>query len=267
MRGRIIDELLSAIKSEVPSLDEICVSRVHIGLSYTGVELNTGDVGVCYTFKDDLSSVCCQIFERAGSLAGCEAERMANLARSWDLSESVVGVATLNALSHGAIEKNREKYVIAEGDLIDNVEIRRDDTVVLVGNLHPFIPRIEEKARRLFILERNPQLRGRGVLPDTASEEILPLADVAIITGTVLANGTIDRLLELSRNAREIGLVGPTASVFPDPLFEHGVTVLGGIRVTDSKRMMQIIAEGGGMPQLKVASKRLVIKPKSPLAK
>ncbi len=262
MPGRIITELLSSVKNEIPRIDEIHVKRVVMGLSYTAVELNTGHIGVCYTFASEIIPNCCQIWRRAGTLAGSTAMKIAELSKSWDLSEAVVGVAALNALSQLAIERSGEKYIITEGDLIDHVKIRKDDTVVLVGNIHPFVPKIKEKTEKFFILEKNPRLREPNVLPDVAAEEVLPYADIVIITGTTLANGTIDRLLELSKDAREIGLVGPTASVFPDPLFKHGVTLIGGIKVTAGEKIMQIISEGGGTPNFKAACKYITVKPR-----
>ncbi len=95
-----------------------------------------------------------------------------------------------------------------------------------------------------------------------AAEEVLLCADIAIITGTALANGTIDRLPELSKNTRQKGLTGPTASVFPDPLFKHGATLIGGIKVADGEKIMQIISEGGGTPNFKTACKNIIVKPR-----
>lgn len=152
--------------------------------------------------------------------------------------------------------------MVVEGDLIDQIEITEDDTVVLVGNIRPFIPKIMEKTNKIFILERNPRIRGTNVFPDMASEDILPRATVAIITGTALANGTIDHLLELSKTAREIALVCPTASTFPDPLFKHGVTAIGCVRIVDSESILQIVSEGGGTPSFKGACKQIVIRPR-----
>ena len=37
----------------------------------------------------------------------------------------------------------------------------------------------------------------------------------------------------------------PKASVFPEPLFRRGVTVMGGVRITDSSRMIHLIGEAG----------------------
>ena len=160
MPGRIIEELLSSVKNEIPKIDEIHVKRVVIELRYTAVELNTGHVCVCYTLGREITPNCCQIQKLAGSLAGSPAMKIAELSRSWDLSETVVGIAALNTLSQLAIERNRERYVITDGNFIDHIEIRRGDTVALVGNIHPFVPKIKEKTEKLFILERNPRLRG-----------------------------------------------------------------------------------------------------------
>lgn len=262
MPGRIIWELLQSVKAEVENLDAIRAEKVVMGLGYTAVQLSTGHVGLCYTFSSEMAPDCCQIWRKAGTLAGSPAIEIAELSLSWDLSEAVVGVAALNALSQLIIEKNLDRYMIFEGNLIDQLEIRRNDIVVLVGNINPFIPKIMEKTRNIFVLERNPRLRGTNVFPDTAAEEILPQATVAIITGTALANGTIDRLLDLSKNAREVALVGPTANMLPDPLFKHGVSIIGGIKITDAEKVLQIVSEGGGTPSFKEACKQITIKPK-----
>ena len=122
----------------------------------------------------------------------------------------------------------------------------KSDVVVLVGMIAPLTERIQGKVEKLFVLEKDLMQRESGILPDTACEEVLPKASVAIITGTTIVNGTIDRLVELSKGARETAVVGASASVLPDPLFEHGVTIVGGITVLDPDKLLQIVAEGGG---------------------
>ena len=160
----------------------------------------------------------------------------------------------MNALSQIVFESHPNRYALEERNLIDMLEVGHGDTVALVGLIKPFIPVFKSKAKRLYILERGFQ-REKGILPDTACEEIVPKADVVIMTGSSLANGTIDRLLELAEDARTVALVGSTASCVPDLLFKRGVDFIGGIRILDPDRAMQIIGEGGGTPQLKQAAK------------
>jgi uncharacterized protein (DUF4213/DUF364 family) len=63
-------------------------------------------------------------------------------------------------------------------------------------------PKNQRKSEKLYIFGKNPRLREPNVLPGVAAEEVLPCTDIAIITGKALANGTTDRLLELSKNTR-----------------------------------------------------------------
>jgi hypothetical protein len=129
----------------------------------------------------------------------------------------------------------------------------------MVGNIKPFKPVFMSKAKILHILERSPY-KEEGVLPDTACEQLVPEADIVVITGSTLANGTLDRLLELAENARIVAIVGPTASCLPEPLFRRGVKYIGGIRIRDADMAMQILSEGGGTPQLRRAGEFVTFK-------
>jgi len=111
------------------------------------------------------------------------------------------------------------------------MEVGPEDTVAMVGHIKPFAKAFRSRAREVNILERSPH-REEGVLPDTACEAIIPEADVVVITGSALVNGTM---------------------CLPDPLFRMGVDYAGGIRINDPDKAMQILSEGGGTPQLKGA--------------
>lgn len=259
--NRIISEVLGLLPKSIPSVKRIKVTEVVIGLGYTGVMLTTGHVGLCYTFRNELPIECCQIVNKAGTLAGSGAMELASLAKSWDVTERMVGVATMNALSQIVFEKKADSYAVTKADMIEELEVRKGDTVVMVGLFHPFVPVLKKKAKKLIILEKN-LVKQEGVLPDFAAEEYLPEADVAIITGSTFANGTLDSLLDLAKGAREIAITGPSVYVIPDPLFKRGVTLIGTYKPTDAKKTMTLIAEGGGTPQLPAAGKFVVIKPK-----
>jgi len=237
---------------DVPNMDDIRVGRVCLGLGYTGVELEGGQMGVCHSLLSEMAPGCCEVVEQAGTLAGRPASALLSLAYSWDLGERVVGVATMNALSQIVFEAHPDRYNREERNLIDVLEVGHEDAVAMVGLIRPFVPIIRSKAKRLDVLERGFRLE-KGILPDTACEELIPEADVVVITGSSLANGTIDRLIELSGNARTVAVVGPTVSCVPDPLFRRGVDLIGGIQVTDPNRAIRIIGEGGGTPQLRQA--------------
>lgn len=259
--NKIIEEILNSLSDEISDIDRVRVEKACLGLGYTGVKLNSGHAGVCHTLLAEMNIQHCGVMEKAGSFAGSQAINIAKLATSLNLGERILGVAAMNALSQIIFERNPEKYRIKEGNIINEVKIKQSDTVAMVGYIRPFKPLIESKTSKLYILERNPML-DEGVLPYVACEDILPKADVVIITGSAIANGTLDRVLELSQNAREIAVSGPSASFIPDPLFRRKVKFVGGIQATDPDMMLKIIAEGGGTPHLKPAVRFIVVKPK-----
>lgn len=258
---RIVDEILSLVTQRISNVERFKVEKVCIGLGYTGIKLNSGHAGLSYTLSHEMSPYCCQVSDRAGKIAGSPALEIASMAKSWEISESVVGFATLNALSQVFFDSASTSYDIRQSNLIDELHVRPSDIVVMIGSLHPFINPLREKAQKLFVIERSSALREEWMLPDTAAEDLLPKADVIIATGATLANGTIDRITELAKKAREFGLVGPSTNVIPDPLFDRGVTVIGGVKVLDPDRMIQIIAEGGGTPQLKAVTEFITLRP------
>ncbi len=81
--------------------------------------------------------------------------------------------------------------------------------------------------------------------PEARLREIIPQANIIVITGVTLVNHTLCPILELAKNASEIIVVGPTASVYPEPLFARGVTVMGGVRIADAAKMIHLIGEAG----------------------
>ena len=258
---RIVEQVLELVMKKVPGISTLTIKKACIGLGYTGVTLESGHAGLCHTLSHEMAPYCCQVNKRAGKISGSKAIDIVNMARSWEVNESVLGFATLNALSQKFFDEVTSPFDIKSSNFINELRVKSSDTVVMVGSLHPFIISIRKKAKELYIIERSPLLRDEGAFPDTAAEDLLPQADVVVATGSSLANGTIDRILELSNSAREFGLVGPSASVIPNPLFDRGVTAIGGVKILDGDKMIQIIAEGGGTPQLKSITEFITIRP------
>ena len=121
--------------------------------------------------------------------------------------------------------------------------------------------KLRETAKQVHVLERSMELRDENTLPDTSAEQNLPESDIVLITGTAIENGRIDRLLELSENAEEVAIVGPTAGILPTVLFKHGATIVGTVKVMNADKAMQIIGEGGMPRALSEATVRRVYRP------
>ena len=81
--------------------------------------------------------------------------------------------------------------------------------------------------------------------PKNASK-VLPLCDTAILTGSSIANGTIEDLLGYTRPGATVIVTGPTASLLPDALFARNATIVSGVKVTDQDLALDMLAEAWG---------------------
>lgn len=255
-RKSIVRELIEIIeKSQIVNRYRIAPKDIRIGVFYTGVVVSTGHAGMSYTPVQEIpEAVCCPKsharMPQAGNLLNFSVKELMDYALDDNVLKAAVGIATINALSAILFEDKAGKYKpTGYRNALDLVQITETDTVAMVGAFPPFIKRIQEVTKKLFVIERNPTIIGKGdmvdIEPEIDLEEIVPNADIAIITGVTLINHTLGPILELARKAREIVVVGPTASVYPEPLFKRGVTVMGGVRVNDPSRMIPLIGEAG----------------------
>ena len=103
---------------------------------------------------------------------------LAHLAHSASLLEAAIGMATINSLLAVDLDACRElnaaELILKKGE---------GRNVAVVGHF-PFLPRVREKAHRLWVIEKNPM---EGDLPERAADTLIPQADVVGITGTALS--------------------------------------------------------------------------------
>lgn len=231
------------------------VADLRIGVFYTAAVLSTGHAGVAFTPRDLSDTVCCPRTAAeappAGRMAGRDAWELADYARSRVALRRPVGVAVLNALSALAMERfgipgGQERRGL---DALVAAGIQPDDRVAMVGAFVPFIKALKGKVEQLWIVDRHRDALKADEqdfwrAPEEAAAT-LGQASVAIITGSALVEGGLDELLAATRQARRVVMAGPTASPWPPTFFERGVHVLGGIRITDGPKILQITSEGG----------------------
>lgn len=250
----IVDELIALLETNL-NHRPLKVAEVIIGVFYTAVRLSSNHVGVAFTPRDLSDTVCCprsaKELPEAGQLSGRDAWELSRQATSPFRLRRAVGVATLNALS-ACLMAERDipgGEIRRKADALDVVKIEAQDKIVLVGAFIPFIQKLKKQVAKLSIIDKHPEALKKDELsfwvsPDSIGE-VLPQADVAIITGSALVEGGLDELLQLCSNAREVILAGPTASLWPEPFFSRNVSVMGGIKVRDAAGFMRLVAEGG----------------------
>jgi uncharacterized protein (DUF4213/DUF364 family) len=222
-----------------PLAKGIEVRDVRVGLSYTGVLLENGQVGVALTSHKRRKRRCAP-FEGLYPLAGREARDLLPLLASMDPIQMAVALATVNALT------NTIRDDLLEGDVLDHVDIYSEDRVGMVGHFAPMLPRLKRKSSSVLIFEQIETKKG-DLLPEKEAHSLLPQCQVALITSSSIINHTIDDLLQSARSCREVVLLGASTPLVPEVFAGLGVTTLSGVVVSHPREILQIISEGGGM--------------------
>jgi uncharacterized protein (DUF4213/DUF364 family) len=241
----IIEDLLSTLSLSPPRVGERkggAVREVRIGAFWTAVVLEDGRCGLASALRgDDHHHHGQHPVREAGHLHERSAWELAELARSDSLLEASIGLAAINALldvdEDACLEMNAEQVILEQGT---------GKGVVVVGHF-PFIPRVREAARQLWVLEKRP---GQGDLPAEAAPDIIPQADVVAITGTALINHTFEELIKLCRGEAFVLVLGPTTPLSP-VLFNYGVDVISGTLVTDPEMVLRYVSQGASFRQIK----------------
>jgi len=227
---KILDDIISTIT------EDHMIREIHACVHWTAVV--SKNCGLSSTFRDE--RVPHVPVKDAGGLTRKTALEMVEYARSDNLLEASIGMATLNSLieidEQHCVELNAFEVLAEKG---------RGKNVCVVGHF-PFIPKVRELAGRLWVLEKRPQ---EGDLSAEEAKNVLPLADVVAITGTSFINHTVDELLSLCRKSFVV-MVGATSPLSP-VLFDYGVDMIAGSKVVDPQRAIHCISEGAIFRQIK----------------
>lgn len=255
--SKILEETIDFVKNSLKeNINNITVERAVIGIFFSGVILSTGHAGISATpIKEIPEAVCCPSSARSMPNAGHLTERSVlkylNDATSKIPMKKAMGIAVLSALSSYCREMElTEGYEMEVGvDALERVDLRDDTYPVLIGAIGPFLRVLKKRKKPFSIIELDTRTLKADELPfyvpPGKTGEIVPKADVLVITGTTLLNGTLEEILKLARHDTQVVVVGPTASILPHAFFKRGVDILGGDIITHPQKMLETLVEGG----------------------
>lgn len=257
MNSPILAETIAAVTEILGSeLDDIAVERAVIGLFFTGVKLTTGHAGACATpIKTIPEAVCCPSSAMAmpypGKMKGKPARDVMKEAFSDHSIRRGVGIATVNALAESCWERRPNPLVeLRRGiDAFDANSFRPGDLTVVVGAFVPFLKELKRRKQPFLVLEKDPNTLKAEEMPfyrpAEMAREVVPQADVLLMTGTTLLNDTLEDLLSWAKPEARVTVVGPTVGLLPDAFLARGANYLGGVRITDPDAFLDLLAEGG----------------------
>jgi uncharacterized protein len=277
VHSAILNETIAGVTDILGrELEGIAVERAVIGLFFTGVKLTAGVAGTSATPRDAIpGDICCPVSARSAGFAGLAGRPAAELmqdALALNGLSRAVGIATLNALAELCWRRRPAPRVelLAATDAFDATEFHNSDRVVLVGAFIPFLKELKRRRQPYLVLEQNPDALKPEEMPfyrpAELASEIVPAADVLLITGATLLNDTLEDLLALARPEARITVLGPTVGMLPDAFLARGADVLGSVRITQPDAFLDLLAEGGSAPHFLGRSAEKIVLARKPAA-
>ncbi|HWQ67573.1 MAG TPA: DUF364 domain-containing protein [Methanospirillum sp.] len=170
----------------------------------------------------------------------------ANVSKPY-LSRRSIGLAALNALSQPFVtDEELQKKGFATGVDVKNL-VQSDDNLVIVG-YGGIVKSYAGRCRELHVTDQRPVETfqttiigkttrygpaGITVHPAEENREVLNDADVAIITGSTLVNGTFEEVVGYAKHARIRAIYGSSAQLIPDVLFDNGINIAMSVAISD----------------------------------
>jgi uncharacterized protein (DUF4213/DUF364 family) len=228
-----------------PFSKDLQVADVRVGLGYTSVRLDNGNLGLAWTAASSLDS--CTHVAKAGTLAGRPVVELLAmlggrrnlLAGSDNPLERSIGLAAANAVAAGLPRPESTKE-----EVLDIVNVQASDHVVMVGFFGPLMPGLKKTGCKLDILELREDRP--GTISPLVGKEPLSACTVAIITGTSIVTGTLDGLLADLGDPRAAVILGPSTFMRPEVFIGTPITHLAGAWVRNPAAVEKIVSEGGG---------------------
>ncbi|MFX1572521.1 MAG: Rossmann-like domain-containing protein [Promethearchaeota archaeon] len=241
------------------------VTNIVIGLGYTGVEVSVHAfkpfLGLAATLPNIIKTTDCNKIKFAGNLTKKNLSELLNWSYEPLSLKKIIGIASVNAVSQH-IFKMKNPYPTIIGDQYEYLNVSQDTKITIIGLMKPLIRKLSEITDKITIIEDTisvPPEFNKFLIKKNINQlkkiEFFP--DILYCTGTALINNTLELILEKFKSkAQSIVLIGPTASMIPDILFDYGVDIVGGMEIFDSKATLKVLQEGGGTKIFKQYGKK-----------
>lgn len=227
---------------------DLCESARVRDAAFCAVELQDGSFGLSYLMLGDTLREMLQAQGRAIPLAGLCPLAMARRFAGADALERALALACINALTDSVWRQVGFEPPPA-GNSLGDIHLSAGDHLGMIGFFPPLVRQVQAIGARLTVVELDQAtvLRQRERFPGvtiTLDRSALAACNVVVGTSTMLLNDTLDAMLAAAPAADRFAVIGPSAGLWPDPLFARGVTLTGGTRIVDAPQFHAAMASG-----------------------
>jgi len=216
-----------------------------LGGAWCALELDDGTLGLGYVrYGDTLDALHAHVPSAAGADALALAEGFAAAPDVAGGARRALGFAAAHALSNWLFRAAGWAPPAAD-DSVGGLEPQAGEKIGMIGLFGSLVPRLVARGARLVVIELRAELHGErdGALVTGDAAELADCTQV-LATGTLVLNGTFERMRAACPSARRFVLVGPSAGVLPDALFARGVSALGGTWIVEPAAFLEHLVCG-----------------------
>ncbi len=237
-------------EKSVYTLKDLYILKVLFGVNMTYVELSDKSIGIASTLHEKQTKPH-KKFRHYGEFSPSKysGQKVSDLFHTKVESDLVdtLKIAVLNALSSKQRESSGYK-IIENTDPIDLIKIISGQKITLVGAFRSYIDYLSEFDIELKVLELNEDIfcdeHKKFYVPANEYKDILPKSDIVIVTGLTLINNTIDGILDSINPESKLIVVGPSANILPQILFDNGADIIGATKYSNPELLFKLISEG-----------------------
>ena len=218
---------------------------------FCAIELADGSMGLSYVLLGDtLQALLARHGKAAGAppLAGTNPMALARNLAGGNAVQRALALAAINAMTD-AVWRQIGYEPPAAGNSLGDIALGPSDHLGMIGFFPPLVRRVTEAGGRLSVVEMNAEMvaRQQARFPGVGislNRDTLRDCNLVVGTSTMLLNDTLDAMLAAAPHAQKFAVIGPSAGLWPDALFDRGVTLLGGTRVTDRAAFRDALVAG-----------------------
>ncbi|MDP2261593.1 MAG: DUF364 domain-containing protein [Hydrogenophaga sp.] len=217
---------------------------------FCAIELDDGAFGLSYVLLNHtLDALLAAKENRDLPLSGADPMALARRLVDGHAVERALALAAINAMTDSVWRRIGYEPPPA-GNSLGDIALTAQDHLGMIGFFPPLVRRVAEAGGRLSVVEMDEAMvmRQQERFPGVTiglDRGLLASCNAVVGTSTMLLNDTLDAMLAAAPAATRFAVIGPSAGLWPDALFERGVTLVGGTRVTDGPGFSQAMAEGG----------------------
>jgi uncharacterized protein (DUF4213/DUF364 family) len=233
------------------SINDLSIADVRIGTYLTAVRLSDDSYGTSATLSDDFP-VCAKGRRDFGDftplkIKGYKVTDILETTKESGLISSLK-TAVLSAISSEIIRTGNYNVAV-DCDPVQMLEFKPEDYVAVIGGFQSYIRKISLTGCRLTVLEKNENCLTADqkiyYMPAEEYKNVLPMADIVIITGQTIVNRTIDDILSVINREARVVITGPSCNIIPDILFARNVSLVGAVKILRPDLLFDLVSEGG----------------------